>query len=338
MSESGNMSESGFTRRHFLGAAAAGTVGTLAALSSNAEASQKKAQIAITFDLEMSRHYPKRGMLEWDYQKGNLDDATKAYSVEAANIAKEMGGKIHFFCVGRVLEHANVDWLKRIAADGHPIGNHTYDHVNVLAKKPEDVQFRFKRSPWLVKGRTAEQVIRDNIHVTSLAMKQRAGIEPNGFRTPGGFYNALNDREDIQKLLLEQGFKWASCKYPRHNPGKPKVAPTDDIFANIVKAQEDAQPFRYPSGLIEIPMCPISDVSAFRTLFWKREYFLKAIRLCVERAIKHRQVFDFLCHPSCMVVEDPQHETIKLICELVQNSKDKAEIVGLDAIAESVGE
>ncbi|MFN0055855.1 MAG: polysaccharide deacetylase family protein [Planctomycetales bacterium] len=40
---------------------------------------------------------------------------------------------IHFFCVGRVLEQPNVDWLKEIAAAGHPIGNHTYDHVAVLA-------------------------------------------------------------------------------------------------------------------------------------------------------------------------------------------------------------
>jgi peptidoglycan/xylan/chitin deacetylase (PgdA/CDA1 family) len=330
------MNQTGFTRRHFLGATAAGAVATLAALSKSAEGAKKKAQIAITFDLEMSRHYPKRGMLEWDYQKGNLDDATKSYSVEAAKIVKKMGGKIHFFCVGRVLEHASVDWLKEIAADGHPIGNHTYDHVNVLAKKPEDVQFRFKRSPWLVKGRTAEEVIRDNIQVTTLAMKQRAGIDANGFRTPGGFNSGLGDRPDIQKVLLDQGFKWASCKYPRFYPGKPKEAPTDEIYNNIVRAQAEAQPYRYASGLVEIPMSPISDVNAFRSLFWKRGHFLKAVRLAVERAIEHREVYDFLCHPSCMVVEDPQHETIKMICELVNNSKDKAEIVGLDKIASSV--
>ena len=31
-------------------------------------------------------------------------------------------------------------------------------------------------------------------------------------------------------------------------------------------AQEQAQPFAYPDGLVEIPMSPISDVGAFRTL------------------------------------------------------------------------
>ena len=49
-------------------------------------ASVETAQIAITYDLEISRHYPKRGNTEWDYQKGNLDQDTKRYSVEAAKM------------------------------------------------------------------------------------------------------------------------------------------------------------------------------------------------------------------------------------------------------------
>jgi peptidoglycan/xylan/chitin deacetylase (PgdA/CDA1 family) len=324
------------TRRAFLGAATAGTIGTVAALSTGQDQSQKKAQIAITFDLEMSRHYPKRGMTEWDYQKGNLDEPTKQYSVNAARIAKERGGLIHFFCVGRVLEHSSVDWLKTIAAAGHPIGNHTYDHVNVLATTPSATQFRFKRAPWLVADRTAAEIIAENIRTTTIAMKQRAGITADGFRTPGGFNNGLNDRPDVQQLLLEAGFTWASCKYPRHISGEPMQEPGPEVYADIVRAQADAQPFVYPSGLIEIPMSPISDVGAFRTKFWKLEYFLKAVRQAVEWAIENRSVFDFLCHPSCMVVEDPEFKTVKLICDLVNAASDKAEIVGLDEIARSV--
>ena len=320
------------TRRRFLGMAAAGTAGTLAAISRSEEHKRNKAQIAITFDLEMSRHYPKRGMLEWDYQKGNLDEATKNYSVQTANVAGERGGKIHFFCVGRALEQANIDWIKQISAGGHPIGNHTYDHVNVLAKTPEDIQFRFQRSPWLIKGRSIEDVLRENIRLTSIALKQRAGIEVNGFRTPGGFSNGLIGREDIQQMLLSQGFTWVSSKYPQFNRGQPKDPPTAEVFANILRAQAEAQPFCYKSGLVEIPMSPISDDHAFRDLSWSRQQFLKAIGLIVEWAIENRAVFDFLCHPSIMVVEDPHHEVIKLIFDLVRNSGDKAEIVGLDQI------
>ena len=112
--------------------------------------------------------------------------------------------------------------------------------------------------------------------------------------------------------------------------------PSPEVYADIVRAQADAQPFVYPSGLIEIPMSPISDVGAFRTKYWKLDYFLKAVRLAVEWAIETRSVFDFLCHPSCMVVEDPEFKTVKLICDLVKAAGDQAEIVGLDRIAQDV--
>lgn len=300
---------------------------------SSSNAGKRPALLAITFDLEMSRHYPRRGMLEWDYQKGNLDGPTKQYSVKAAEIAKDLGGVIHYFCVGRVLEQANVDWLKQIAAGGHPIGNHTYDHVNVLAKSPEQTQFRFSRAPWLVRGKSAAEVIRSNVALTTAAMEKRIGIKPNGFRTPGGFSQGLAGREDIQRLLLGQGFKWVSAKYPSHRSGKPKQPPTDDVYASIVDAQKRAQPFVYPTGLIEVPMSPISDVTAFRSRFWKREYFLKAVRLAVEWAIETGGVFDFLCHPSCMVVEDPKFETVRLICKLANEAGERARVVGCDALA-----
>ncbi|MCA9078037.1 MAG: polysaccharide deacetylase family protein [Planctomycetaceae bacterium] len=321
------------SRRSFLGAIAAGAG---ASLVRGGESTERKAQIAITLDLEMSRHYPTRGMMEWDFQKGNLDDATKRYSVEAAKITKERGGLIHFFCVGRVLEHESVEWLEEIHAGGHPIGNHTYDHVYVLAKTREEIQFRFKRSPWLIEGQEIDEVIRENIRRVELAMGQRTDIPVNGFRTPGGFAMGLEGREDIQQMLLDLGYTWASCKYPKHEYGEPMQEPSPEVYADIVRAQAEAQPFVYPTGLVEIPMSPISDVGAFRSTYWKLDYFLKAVRMGVEWAIENRAVFDFLAHPSCLVVEDPKFETIKLICDLVEQSNGQAEIVGLDAIAERV--
>lgn len=301
-----------------------------------AQTKPRKAQIAITLDLEMSREYPRRGMLEWDYEKGNLDEATKRYAEEAAQIVAGQGGSIHFFCVGRVLEQPDVEWLKRIASGGHPIGNHTYDHVYMLAKTPEETQFRFRRAPWLVEDHTVEQVLRTNIRLTTSALRQRCKIEVNGFRTPGGFAAGLNGREDVQRMLLDLGFRWCSSLYPSHPTGTPRQEPTSEIYAGIVKAQAVAQPFLYPTGLLEIPMSPISDVNAFRSNFWKRDWFLHAIRLAVEHAIEQRGVFDFLAHPSCLVVEDPEFKTIRMLCDLVRQAGDRAEIVGLDKIAAAV--
>lgn len=322
-------------RRRFLTTTAVAGAALAAPLVSQ-EKRSRKAQIAITLDLEMSRHYPRRGMTEWDYQKGNLSEATKKYAVKAARIAKEHGGLIHFFCVGRVLEQPDVKWIKQLAETGHPVGNHTYDHVNVLAKQATQTQFRFQRSPWLVKGKTAAEVIRENIRLTDIALRQRAGIKQRGFRTPGGFHTGLTGRPDIQALLLQLGFKWASCKYPPHLSGEPMKEPTAEVYQSIVDAQKLAQPFVYPSGLIEIPMSPISDVTAFRSKYWKLSYFLKAIGQVVDWTIANGAVFDFLAHPSCLVIEDPNCETIKLICEKVRAAAKRAEIVDLDTIAKRV--
>ena len=107
----------------------------------------------------------------------------------------------------------------------------------------------------------------------------------------------------------------------------------DDVYADIVRAQAAAQPFAYPSGLVEVPMSPVSDVTAFRAHYWKLDWFLKAVRLAVQEAIKTGGVFDFLAHPSCLVVEDPSFEVVKLICDLVKDAGDTAAVVGLGAIA-----
>lgn len=323
------------SRREFLAASSALALSAAAGIASQREPA-KKALIAITLDLEMSREYPQRGMREWDFEKGNLDEPTKKYAVEAGRIVKEAGGVLHYFCVGRTLEQPDVSWLKGLAEAGHPVGNHTYDHVNVLAKKPEDVQFRFQRSPWLIQGKKVEDVLRDNIALATAAMKDRLGLTPNGFRTPGGFGNGLRDRPDVQRILLDAGFRWISGLYPPHATGMPKEEPTDDVYASIVAAQEKAQPFVYESGLIEVPMSPISDVGAFRTNYWKLDWFLKAIGLAVDKAIATGAVFDFLAHPSCLVVEDPEFATIRMICRKVKEAGNRAAIVGLDTIAATV--
>lgn len=42
------------------------------------------ALIAITLDLEMSANFPTFETTHWNFEKGNLNDETKRYSVEAA--------------------------------------------------------------------------------------------------------------------------------------------------------------------------------------------------------------------------------------------------------------
>jgi len=300
----------------------------------------EKAPIVITLDLEMARNFPKWEDTHWDYEKGNLNDAAKNYAVAACQRVKKRGGVIHTFVVGRVFEQENVDWLKQIAAEGHPIGNHTYDHIYLLAKNLDELQYRFSRAPWLGRGRSLPELIRENIQLTNIALKQRVGVEANGFRTPGGFATGLEGREDIQQMLLDLGFKWCSAKYPSldgvedlHGTGK---SPSQTVFDNIVAAQAEAQPIRHATGLIDLPMSPISDIGAFRNGRWQLDDFVKAIRLAMAWCIEHRAMFDFLSHPSCLGVMDPEFKAIDAICDMVDQSNGQAEIVSLDVVAKRV--
>jgi hypothetical protein len=326
------------SRRRFVAGSVAAGVGCLftgtPALEVRQNAESEKALIAVTLDLEMSRNFPTWETTHWDYEKGNLNDETKKYAAEACRRVKAAGGVLHCFAVGRVFEQESVAWLKEMAQAGHPVGNHTYDHVNVKATKPEDIQFRFRRAPWLIDGKEPKDVISENIRLTTAALKARVGVDPAGFRTPGGFPDGLADRPDVQQMLTDLGFTWVSSKYPAHPLNEAGKEPAQAVFDGIVKAQAEAQPFVYPKGLIEVPMSPISDITAFRGGRWKLEWFLKAVRLGVEWAIDNKAAFDFLGHPSCLYVTDPEFKTIDLICALVKKAGAGAALVDLATIAQ----
>ena len=299
-------------------------------------ADANQALIAITLDLEMSRHYPTWETTHWDFEKGNLDEPTKQYAVEACRRVKAAGGVVQTFVVGRVFEQENVNWLKEIVREGHPVGNHTYDHVEIWAARPEQLQHRFRRAPWLIRGKTTCEAILENIRLTDAAMQSRLGTAPVGFRTPGGSLTGLIERPDLQQMLLEYGYQWVSSM-AKAVPVKPSQ-PTEDDFQRVADAQRESQPFVYPSGLIEIPMSPLGDVAAFRRKEekWSLSDFLAMIERAVSRVIEERAVFDLLGHPSIMQVEDPQFRTYELIGRLVKQAGDRARIVGLETIARRV--
>jgi hypothetical protein len=103
-----------------------------------------------------------------------------------------------------------------------------------------------------------------------------------------------------------------------------------------VAAQRESQPFVYPTGLIEIPMSPVSDIGGFRNGRWQLQWFMEAIRRAINWTIERGAVFDFLAHPSCLGVVDPEMRTLKMICEMVQQAGPRARLVDLDSIAAGV--
>jgi hypothetical protein len=189
----------------------------------------------------------------------------------------------------------------------------------------------------LIDGKSPADVISGNIRLAETALKRRLGIVPNGFRTPGGFANGLADRPDLQSLLLKMGYTWVSSQYPSHAIADTSGArPDEKVMSGIISAQREAQPFVYPSGLVEVPMSPISDVTAFRTGRWPLEAFLGAIRSGVAWAIEQKSVYCFLGHPSCLVAVDPEFRAIETICRKVREAGDGAAFADLATIANQV--
>ncbi|MFN9624870.1 MAG: chitin deacetylase, partial [Planctomycetota bacterium] len=141
---------------------------------------------------------------------------------------------------------------------------------------------------------------------------------------------------EVRALLKDLGYRWVSSLYPTHPNTQPMQQPSPETLDQIAQAQVHSQPFVYADGLIEIPMSPISDIGAFRTGRWKLEWFLQSVEKSLRWAIEKHAVFDFLAHPSCLGVLDPEFKSIDLICRIAQEAEGKALLSDLNEIADNL--
>ena len=154
-------------------------------------------------------------------------------------------------------------------------------------------------------------MIRDNIRLTTAAMKTRLGIDAGRLPHARRLRQRPADRPDVQQML-RTGLRPGSAACTRRTPiGHVGKEPGDDVFDAIVAAQADGAAVCLPDGLVEVPMSPISDIGAFRNGRWRLESFLEG------DPPRRRSgpsttgaVFDFLGHPSCLYVTDPEFRTI----------------------------
>ncbi len=81
------------------------------------------------------------------------------------------GGKATFFVVGSRVSAYQAE-LQRMVAEGHEIGNHTYDHKYITKLSGEQIQSQVNRC--------------------SDAVQAAAGVRPTLFRPPGGFMSSAS--------------------------------------------------------------------------------------------------------------------------------------------------
>lgn len=276
--------------------------------------------VQLSFDLEMVTNFPYWTCF-WNNRKGAIDGSTKQYVRKINARCEKYGAKAHYFLVGSLFEDPDVDYLKETVAAGHAVGNHTYTHVSIKAMDPSRLSGVYDSCPWRAAGRTAPEVVREEIQMTTAAIRSRLGVDPKGFRSPGGFPNGLQDAPAVQKLLQEEGFWWISTHYDdtlfrsHYQPSADTVTKVDlaTLKAGFNRSEHILQPYRYESGLLELPLAGITDVVAWRGYRPDLGEWLEMLAAGVDYAHEHGLIFMLTTHPAVLAAVDPFCQTVDVI-------------------------
>lgn len=118
------------------------------------------------------------------------------YTGQILEVLREQQVPATFFILGRNAEK-HPELLRRIVAEGHQLGNHTYNHVDLL--------------------KADRQTIAAEIDRTSEAIRSITGVPPRVVRPPHGFRDAV-----VMEMMAERGLKvveWSVSSRDWTNPG-----------------------------------------------------------------------------------------------------------------------
>ena len=166
----------------------------------------------------------------------DLEDPTETYAPEGRyavltrrllGLCREFNCRATFFTVGRVAE-ASPQLVRDIAAGGHEIAYHSHAHVSLTEEEPEHF-------------RVQTQADKDRL-------EQLAGKPVIGYRAPR--FSLTPDSPWAPEILDELGFRYSSS-----------IMPTGVSLYGFGSAS--AKPFRWPCGLIELPL-PVAQFGGAR--------------------------------------------------------------------------
>ena len=135
----------------------------------------KKNEIALTFD----------------------DGPHPEFTPKALDLLKRHHAKATFFCIGQHIEN-NPELFKRIIAEGHSVGNHTYSH---------DTSFGF----------FSTKKVTDELNRTITLVKKMAGKQMNLYRPAFGVTNPMIEKAVKQLGLISIGWNVRSLDTTARN-------------------------------------------------------------------------------------------------------------------------
>jgi peptidoglycan/xylan/chitin deacetylase (PgdA/CDA1 family) len=199
-------------------------------------------------------------------------------------ILKESGWKITWFVVGRdaaMPEHRDV--LQRIIAEGHEIGNHSFDH-----------------EPWLHLYSRGE--IETELARTEDAIEAATGVIPRGFRGPG-----FSLSPTVLEVMQARGYEYDCSTFPTYlgplarayyfmtaKLPKEEKEKRKQLFGKFRDGIQPLKPYRWTlnsGSLLEIPVTTLPGVKVpihlsyllYLARFSKPaavSYWWTALRLC----------------------------------------------------------
>ncbi|TVP79184.1 MAG: DUF3473 domain-containing protein [Gemmatimonadales bacterium] len=214
----------------------------------------------------------------WDRRPSRVVRATG----RILDLLGERGVKGTFFVLGWVAER-QPDLVRRIAAEGHEVASHGWDHRRVTMLEPAE----FRRQ------------VRDS----RALLEEVSGMEVTGYRAPS--FSIVPGREWALRILAEEGYRWDSSLYPVRRRGYGYPGARRDIHRLP----------RKDGGLVEVPPMtlrvggmnlPAGGGGTFRQLpeGWTRA----ALRQCEARG----RPGTFYIHPWEVDPEQPREEGLPL--------------------------
>ena len=158
--------------------------------------------VALGYDVDMpygGNDYLYDKNLPWQGKDGrdahgHLNKDIRKYIGKLVTIAETFDSKLQFFIQGNTFEvQEDVNLWKKVAARGHAIDSHMYNHESMLMLTPEEVRSQLTRTKKLIESELK--------------------TENMGLRGPWGYSNGIKDREDIQQAVLDSGLKWVSTQF-----------------------------------------------------------------------------------------------------------------------------
>lgn len=294
--------------------------------------------VALSYDLEMCAGYGGPDGIN----HGRLMPALQNYTLRLCELAERYGVALHFFYVCNGLEAPDaesrlVPFLREILDRGHVIDSHTFSHQGLT----------------LVDANTLDQ---DLAHANCL-LDQYLGLRSTVLRGPGGYPDGRRTLSPAnRRVILHNGFRWVSGEY---DPGTYELDREEWI-----SAASRNLPYRYPEGLVEIPiqgwtdrmwfdMRPEADVG--RLDEWRAasghqpvpdgwrapwvvpnalEDWIALNEGCLDYAYAHRLMWVPCWHPYTQYLHDPDMRILTALLEHAASKPEKAWVCTLrDAAA-----